>query len=56
MSQGMPQMCTGMMARVLSVIRLSIEAGSMVSVAGFVSAITGRALCMKIVLYEAMNV
>jgi hypothetical protein len=49
-------MCTGMIARVRSVIRLSIEAGSMVSVAGSVSANTGSALAVRIELYVAMNV
>ena len=50
MSHGMPKMCTGMMARVRSVMRLSIEAGSMVSVAGSVSANTGRALLVRMAL------
>ncbi len=44
------------MARVRSVMRLSIVAGSMVSVAGSVSANTGRALCARMALYVAMNV
>ena len=55
-SQGMPKMWTGRMARVRSVIRLSIVAGSIVSVAGSVSANTGRALALRIALYVAMNV
>jgi primosomal replication protein N len=46
----MPKMCTGMMARVRSVIQLSIEAGSTVSVAGSVSANTGRALLVRMAL------
>ena len=49
-------MCTGRMARVRSVIRLSIEAGSMVSVAGSVSANTGKALLTRTALYVAMKV
>lgn len=38
------------MARVRSVMRLSIEAGSMVRVAGSVSANTGRALLISTAL------
>ena len=44
MSHGMPKMWTGMIARVRSVIRLSMDSGSIVSVAGSVSANTGRVL------------
>src|SRR5437660_10063364 len=56
MSHGMPKMWTGMIARVRSVIRLSIVAGSIVSVAGSVSANTGKALVVRIALYVAMKV
>ena len=49
-------MWTGTIARVRSVIRLSIVAGSIVSVAGSVSANTGKALALRIALYVAMNV
>ena len=49
-------MCTGMMTRVRAVMRLSIEAGSIVRVAGSVSAITGNALSARTALYVAMNV
>jgi len=50
MSHGMPKMCTGTMARVRSVIWLSMDAGAMVSVAGSVSAKTGSALHVRIAL------
>jgi hypothetical protein len=49
-SHGMPKMWTGMIARVRSVMRLAMLAGSIVRVAGSVSANTGRALHERMAL------